>query len=94
MRRKKPDRVYARKVDGRGETHLIALACSEAPEGYGRWSLRLLSDRFVEPGYAESLSHESVRQVLKKRTQAVLHPAVGDLAQAERRLHLENGLDV
>ena len=66
LRRKKPDRVYARKLDGRGEAHLIALACSEAPEGYGRWSLRLLSERFVELGYAESLSHESVRQVLKK----------------------------
>lgn len=66
LRRKKPNRVYARKLDGRGEAHLIALACSEAPEGYDRWSLRLLSERFVELGYAESLSHESVRQVLKK----------------------------
>ena len=54
------------KTDGDFEAHLIALSCSEAPEGYARWSLRLLADRMVELKYAESISHETVRQVLKK----------------------------
>jgi hypothetical protein len=45
---------------------LIALACSETPQGYTRWSLRLLADKMVELGYVESISHEAVRRVLKK----------------------------
>lgn len=55
-----------RKLDGEVEAHLIALRCSEAPEGKGRWTLRLLADQMVELGYVEQLSHETVRQVLKK----------------------------
>lgn len=55
-----------RKLDGESEAHLIALRCGEAPEGKGRWTLRLLADQMVELGYVEQLSHESVRQVLKK----------------------------
>ena len=55
-----------RKLDGRGEAHLIALACSEAPEGHATWTLRLLADRLVELGVVESISHEAVRQTLKK----------------------------
>jgi transposase len=55
-----------RKLDGRGEAHLIALACSEAPEGHARWSLRLLADKLVELEVVESISPETVRQVLKK----------------------------
>lgn len=63
------DRVQAqryRKLDDRGEAHLIALACSEAPEGHEHWNLRLLADRMVELGLVESLSHETVRLRLKK----------------------------
>jgi hypothetical protein len=59
-------RVYERKIDGRTEAHLIALACGAAPDGRARWTLRLLSDRLVALGYVESVSHETVRQVLKK----------------------------
>ena len=55
-----------RKLDGEVEAHLIALRCSEAPKGKARWTLRLLADRMVELNYVEQLSHESVRQVLKK----------------------------
>jgi transposase len=55
-----------RKLDGEGEAHLIALRCSEAPEGKGRWTLRLLAEQMVELDYIEQLSHESVRQALKK----------------------------
>lgn len=55
-----------RKLDGAKEAHLIALACSEAPAGHDRWSLRLLAGKMVELGHVEDLSHETVRQVLKR----------------------------
>jgi hypothetical protein len=66
LERKKPDRTYARKVDGDVEAHLIALSCSEPPEGHARWSLRLLADRAVELEYVDSISYETVRRALKK----------------------------
>jgi transposase len=65
-RRKYVQKVSRKKIDGDAEAHLIALACSEAPEGYTRWSLRLLAGRMVELGYVESISHEAVRRALKK----------------------------
>ena len=64
--RKKPDRVYKRRLDGEGEAHLIALACSEPPDGYERWSLRLLKDRIIRSEIVENISHETIRQTLKK----------------------------
>ena len=63
---KKPGRPRRRVLDGRAEAHLIALACSNPPEGRGHWPLRLLADRMVELGYVESLSYETVRRTLKK----------------------------
>jgi len=63
---KKSDRVYEKKADGDFEAHLIALSCSKPPEGFSRWSLRLLADRAVELKYIDSISHETVRRVLKK----------------------------
>ena len=57
---------YERKADGAFEAHLVALSCSEPPEGHAQWSLRLLADRVVELGYIDSVSHETVRRVLKK----------------------------
>ena len=63
------DRVQAnrfRKLDEKGEAHLIALACSDAPEGQDHWTLQLLADQMVELGVVESLSHETVRLKLKK----------------------------
>jgi len=54
------------KIDGVAEAHLIALACSELPEGRAAWSLRLLADEFVALGVSEPVSHETVRQTLKK----------------------------
>lgn len=53
-------------LDGVAEAHLIALACSEPPEGRSRWTLRLLADRMVTLEYVEAVSYETVRQVLKK----------------------------
>ncbi len=63
---RKGSRVYDRKMDGDFEAHLIALSCSEPPEGFSRWSLRLLADRVVELEYIDSVSHETVRSILKK----------------------------
>lgn len=66
INRKKPDRDYERAIDGEAEAQLVRLACSKPPQGRGRWSLRLLADRMVALGYVASVSHETVRQVLKK----------------------------
>jgi transposase len=68
LNRKKPDREYEHKIDGRDEAHLIALVCGDPPEGYAKWSMRLLTERFValEQVEVETVSHETVRQVLKK----------------------------
>lgn len=63
---KKSERAYDRKIDGDAEAHLVALSCGAPPKGYARWSLRLLADRMVELEYADSISHETVRTVLKK----------------------------
>ena len=62
----KPDRVYEKKADGDFEAHIVALSCSKPPEGFRRWSLRLLADKAVELNYIDSISYETVRRVLKK----------------------------
>lgn len=54
------------KLEGRAEAQLIALACSEAPDGHETWTLRLLADKLVALGVVEGISHETVRQYLKK----------------------------
>ncbi len=59
-------RIYPKKADGDFEAHLIALSCSDPPEGFARWSLRLLSDKVIELNYLDKVSHETIRQVLKK----------------------------
>ena len=58
--------TYLRKADGEFEARLVALSCGEPPEGHAQWSLRLLADRAVELDYIDSVSHETVRRVLKK----------------------------
>ena len=63
---RKSGRQYRRKLDGDGEAHLIALACNQPPTGRGRWTLRLLAERMVALEYVDTLSHETVRGVLKK----------------------------
>ncbi len=65
--RGKKREVFKEKVfDGNAEAHLIALRCGEPPPGYAKQTLRLLADKTVEPEYAEHISHESFRQILKK----------------------------
>ena len=56
------------KLDGKQQAHLLAVACTNPPQGHARWTLRLLAGRVVELGWAESISPETVRQVLKKQT--------------------------
>ncbi len=63
---RKGSRIYAKKADGDFEAHLVALSCSDPPEGFSRWSLRLLADKVVELDYVDSISHETIRRVLKK----------------------------
>jgi transposase len=70
LNRRPPNREYHRKLDGEQEARLIALACSEPPEGQARWSLRLLADRLVELEVVDEVSYQTVRRTLKKRPQA------------------------
>jgi len=60
-----PD-VKISKADGEFEAHLVAISCSKAPEGFTRWSLRMLAEKMVELEYADKISHETIRTVLKK----------------------------
>ncbi len=65
-RKKRETPPVPAKVTGEVEAHIIALACSDPPEGYSRWTLRLLADKTVELGYISSISHVTVLNVLKK----------------------------
>lgn len=80
LERQPQDRSKHRKLDGAGEARLVQLACSPPPSGRQRWSLRLLADELVVLEVVDSIGHETVRQSLKKRDQAlatkdVVHPA-------------------
>jgi transposase len=66
-----------KKIDGEAEAHLLAQVCSEAPTGYNRWTLRLLAEQMVVLEYVESISHETIRQVLKKTKSNLGYPNVG-----------------
>jgi transposase len=66
LERRPTSRVYDRKSDGEMEAKLVKLCCSDPPEGYSKWSLRLLADKMVELNYVESISHVTVRTILKK----------------------------
>ncbi len=66
LARKRPARLYERRLDGAQEAHLIALACSVPPDGQSHWRLRLLADELVQREVVERISYETVRQTLKK----------------------------
>lgn len=66
LERRPTSRIYERKTDGDLEAKLVTLCCSEPPKGFAKWSLRLLADKMVELNYVESISHVTVRSVLKK----------------------------
>ena len=66
LERKRPDRVYARRLDGTAEAHLVAVACADPPAGRERWTLRLLADELVRLEVVEAVSHETVRRTLEQ----------------------------
>ncbi len=80
----KGERVYKKKVDGDLEAHLIALSCSEPPDGFSRWSLRLLADRAIELEYIDNISHETVRRLLKKRVKTLEEKRMGNTTASKR----------
>src|SRR5712692_728335 len=96
--RPRPSRqVHPRKLDGFQEAHLVTLACSPAPNGRGRWSLRLLADKLAELEIVDGISHETVRQTLKKNE---LKPwlkeqyCLPEQPSGEFIYHMEDVLDV
>lgn len=60
------------EIDGKARAKITALACSEPPEGYGQWSLRLLAEKAVELEYCESISHTMVNEILKKTNSSLI----------------------
>jgi transposase len=66
LERAESKRIYEKKVDGDLEAKIVQLCCSEPPKGFARWTLRMLSDKVVELGYIDKLSHVSVHKTLKK----------------------------
>ena len=66
LERSATTRIYDKKVDGDLEAKIVQLCCSEPPEGFAKWTLRMLADKVVELGYIEKLSHVSVHNTLKK----------------------------
>jgi hypothetical protein len=65
----KPRSIFKhRTFDGRTEAHLIALRCSDPPKGHSAWTLHLLKERMIALGYVQSISHETVRRMLKKKS--------------------------
>jgi len=83
LNKKTGSRIYAKKTDGDFEAHLIALSCGEPPEGFARWSLRLLADKVVELNYIDSISHETVRRILKKRNKTLAAQGMGNSTRAK-----------
>ena len=73
----KGSRAYKKKADGDFEAHLIALSCSDPPEGFARWSLRMLADKVVELKYIDGISHEAIRRILKKTKSSLGNERVG-----------------
>ena len=89
--RRKRSRERATVLDGAGEAQLIAIACSTPPEGRARWTLHMLCDELKRRRVVRSISHETVRQVLKKPAQAVATGDVVHPAAAERGLRVRHG---
>jgi hypothetical protein len=66
LERAESTRVYPKKIDGDLEAKIVQLCCSEPPQGFARWTLRMLADKVVELKYVDTLSHVSVYKTLKK----------------------------
>ena len=83
--RKKPDREYKHRLDGEAEAHLIAMVCSQPPEGYKQWSLRLIRDRFDELDYVDTISHETICTTQKKMNLSPGERSMVHTTQIQRR---------
>lgn len=94
LSRQPRSRERSRCLDGAGEAQLVALMCSNPPAGQARWTLQLLGARLVELGVVECISHETVRQVLKKRHQTVAAEDVVHSAETGRRVRVCDGAGV
>ena len=77
----KGQRAYPKKTDGDFEARLIALSCGEPPPGFTNWSMRLLADKVVELEYIDKISHETIRQILKKTNSNPGRKSVGSSRQ-------------
>lgn len=82
--KRRPGAGRKRQMQGEQEAHLIALRCSEPPQGQARWTLRLLAEQMVELNYMESISLETVRKTLKKQTATVETTKLGDSSPTKR----------
>lgn len=91
LHRRRPQRLYQRKLDGVQAAQLIALACSAPPDGRERWTLRLLADHLVALKLVDGIAPETVRTTLKKRTQTVVEAGMEDPAQGQCRLCCPDG---
>ncbi len=89
--RKPVTNIHCRKITGEEEAHLIALCCSPAPEGHTTWTLRMLADKMVELDIVESVSYETVRRTLKKRTSTLVKEKMVYSPRARCRLCLPDG---
>ena len=81
--REKPPREV--RFDGTFEAHLLALACSDAPEGYHRWTIRLLAEKVIELNYADTVSLMSIQRTLKKTNFSLTAANTGKFPQKEAR---------
>ncbi len=90
-RKYNPNSARPRIFDGAAEAKLIALTCSPAPEGFARWSLRLLEEKVVELNIVEKVSDNTIGRTLKKRPQTAPQSAMGDPARRQRRLRGRHG---
>ncbi|GLV55944.1 hypothetical protein KDH_27880 [Dictyobacter sp. S3.2.2.5] len=93
----KASRVRCRRLDGNQEAHLIELACSTPPEGTMRWTLRLLASTLAELGYVETISHETVRQVLladERKPWMMQQWCIPTQVEAEFAYHIKDVLSV
>ncbi|MBF0225815.1 MAG: helix-turn-helix domain-containing protein [Desulfobacterales bacterium] len=90
-RKRQTNPSHQQTFDGKREARLIALSCSELPEEHSRWTLRLLADKAVELEIVESVFHETVRQTLKKRTEASFAKKLGNSTRAKWRICSKDG---
>ena len=91
LSRQPRSRERSRCLDGAGEAHLVALMCSDPPAGQARWTLQLLGAHLVALGVVESISHETVRKVLKKRHQTLAAEDVVHSAETGCGLRVRDG---